>query len=272
MTSGNPTSAEPIASNEAAGPTFRDAFQGILRLTWSGLLAWRRLPGVLVLVAASPTLAALALWTAHDHRDEGFRMWVMHLHTHFMVPIACLLTGGAMMRDEIQASTLPFLVTRPLSRARLLGLKYLCHVLYLEGMLALNVVLLTLVGLSLGLPKAAVLGAWLLVVQAVMIPAFMAISTVLGLASKRYVMLGVLYGAIVEAGFGQIPTNINVLSLSRHFSTLMGRCPALENATVLTVWDMTRSVLEVGVIGAVALGLGTVLFTYLEFLEADTPK
>jgi len=154
----------------------------------------------------------------------------------------------------------------------LLGLKYLCHVLYLEGMLALNVILLTVVGVSLGVAKAALLGGWLLVVQAAMIPAFMAISTVLGLATKRYVMLGVLYGAIVEAGFGHIPTNINVLSLSRHFSTLMSRCPALENTAVLTAWDMTRSVLEVGLIGAIALGLATVLFTFLEFLEADTPK
>ena len=253
-------------------PTFLGALQGMLQLTWSGLLAWRRAPALLALVLANPALATLALATASGQREEGFRMWILHLYVPFMVPISCLLSGGSMIRDEIQAGTLTFLVTRPLSRARLLLLKYVCHVAWLELMLALNAGLLTLAGVALGIDGALVTGLWLLGVQTVMIPAFTAVSVFLGLVSKRYVLLGVLYGAIVEVGFGQIPTNINVLSLSRHFAALMGRCPNLESTIPLPAWGMPGSILAVLLLTAVVLGASALFFSLREFLETEAPK
>ncbi len=253
-------------------PTLTGAFLGILQLTWSSLLSWRRLPSILALTLAFPLLATLTLATASGHQSEGFRMWILHLYAPFMVPITCLLSGGSMIRDELQAGTLPFLVTRPLSRARLLLLKYLAHVAWLELMLALNAVLLTAAGLSLRLDGALPLGLWLLGVQTALIPAFTAVSVLLGLASKRYVLLGVLYGAIVEIGFGQIPTNLNVLSLSRHFEALLGTCPALTATVALPAWGWPGALLEVATLTTVALTASALLFSYREFQETEPPR
>lgn len=117
-------------SEVRATPLFGTSLRGIVRLTWSGLLAWRKTPRLLALVLLSPALSGLALMAASAHRSEGFRVWVLHLHANFMVPIACLLSGGSMIRDEIQEGTLTFLLTRPIRRARLLLLKYVCHTLW----------------------------------------------------------------------------------------------------------------------------------------------
>lgn len=268
--------AHPVTARTNArspdGPPFAGALLGILRLTWSGLLAWRRIPGLLALVLASPTLATIALAATHDHRYEGFRMWILNLHANFMVPIACLLSAGSMMRDEIQAGTLTFLITRPIHRTRLVMLKYLCHVAWLDVVLGLNAMVLTLCGVALKVDGALSMGLWLIGTQTLIIPAFAAVSVLLGLISKRYLLLGILYGCIVETGFGQIPTNINVLSLSRHFHGLMGKCSAIGTTVPLPAWGVPGSLLAIALIGGVALAASMVLFSEREFLETDAPR
>jgi ABC-type transport system involved in multi-copper enzyme maturation permease subunit len=245
----------------------------VFRLTWSGLLAWRRAPGVLVLVFANPVLVGLAVGgAAVEHRNEGFEMWILNLYAAFMVPLACLMSGGSMVRDELQAGTLGFLLTRPLHRARLLLLKYACHTFWLELTLGLNAVLLSLAGHLLGIEGALLIGLWLLGVQTLVIPAFTALSAVLGLASKRYVLLGILYGFIVEMGIGQIPTNINTLSLTRHFQALMGQCPALEATVALSSWGIPGAILAVVGLTVAGLAVAAALFSLREFLEAEPPR
>ncbi len=247
--------------------------RGIFRLTWGGLLAWRRVPGLIALILLNPLLATLALSAApEEHLSGGFEMWVLRLYVSFMVPIACLISGGAMIRDELQAGTLGFLITRPLSRARLLLLKYLCHGLWLEVALGLNVVLLAAGSLYLGVENGLETCGWLLGIQLVMIPAYMAISVVLGLVSKRYVMLGVLYGFIVEMGIGQIPSNINTISVSRHFQSLLGYFSDLETGLDLPGWGVPGAVLAVVTINLLALGVGMLLFSLKEFQEDEAPK
>lgn len=254
-------------------PTVGGALQAIFRLTWSGLLAWRRAPGLVAFVLANPVLATLALAAASpEDRGEGFEMWIVRLYATFMVPIACLLSGGSMVRDDLQAGTLGFLLTRPLSRARLLILKYLCHVAWLEVSLGLNVLLLTLSGLGLGIDRAALIGIWLAAVQLLVIPAFTALSAVLGLASKRYVLLGILYGFVVEMGIGQIPSNVNTVSISRHFQALLGQCPALDATVPLSSWGIPGAVLALATLTGVALAAATVIFSLREFLEAEAPR
>jgi ABC-2 type transport system permease protein len=254
------------------GPAFGDALLGILRLTWSGLLAWRRIPGLIALVFASPLLATIALAASRDHQSEGFRMWILNLHANFMVPIACLLSAGSMIRDEIQAGTLPFLITRPIRRSRLVLLKYVCHVAWLEVVLGLNATVLTLCGMALRIDGAFTMGLWLLGIQTLLIPAFAGVSVLLGLISKRYLLLGILYGCVVETGFGQIPTNINVLSLSRHFQGLMGKCAEIGTTVPLPAWGVPGSLLAIALIGGVALAASMVLFSEREFLETDAPR
>jgi hypothetical protein len=105
-----------------------------------------------------------------------------------------------------------------------------------------------------------------------MIPAFTALSVFLGLLSKRYVLLGILYGFIVELGIGQIPTNINVLSLSRHFQALLGQCPTLDHTIALGSWGATGAILMVCALTVLGVGASAALFSFREFCDTEAPK
>jgi len=225
---------------------------------------------VAALVLANPVLVAVVLFAAGDYRATFLERWILELYAPFMVPIACLVSGGSIIRDEVQAGTLPFLITRPMGRARLLLVRYLCQAVWLECALGMNAVLLTVVGLAYAVPEAEAMGFWLLLVQALLIPAFTAVSVLLGLISRRYLLLGVLYGFVVEVGIGQIPTNINTLSLSRHFLALLGGSPVYETGFGLSGWGAGGEVLAVVVLTGVALGAGAILFRQREYLASDS--
>jgi hypothetical protein len=154
----------------------------------------------------------------------------------------------------------------------LLLIKYLCHVCWLEVALGLNVSLLAAGSRYLGVESGLVNCAWLLGIQSLMIPAYMAISVVLGLVSKRYVMLGIVYGFIVEMGIGQIPSNINAISLSRHFQSLLGHYSKLLTGVDLPGWGAPGALLAVVTITLVAIGVGMLVFSLKEFQEDDAPK
>ena len=54
-----------------------------------------------------------------------FYHWLVDFYFFVILPLGCVRASGALIRDELQADTLGFLTTRPLSRARLLAAKYL---------------------------------------------------------------------------------------------------------------------------------------------------
>jgi len=65
----------------------------------------------------------------------------------FHHPAAGLRAGlRGLIRDDLQNDTLSFLITRPVSRARLLIVKYIAQVLWLEGLLLAETLLLFAAG------------------------------------------------------------------------------------------------------------------------------
>jgi len=185
-------------------------------------------------------------------RTEAFYRWLIDFYFFVLLPLHCVKSCGGLIRDELQADTLGFLVTRPLSRARLLVLKYLTQTAWLQILLLVETLLLFIVG---GLRQIPALGALLplfLASQFLAVLAWSALGVFLGQVSKRYMALALLYGFIVEMGIGRIPTNINSLSLMRHLKTLLSPNPALQS---LYDWTSKGFALSIG-----ALTLATVLF------------
>ena len=74
--------------------------------------------------------------------------------------------------------------------------------------------LLLATGFWLEIPDIASLVAPFLLAQAGAVLAFSGRSAFAGLLTRRFLLLGLLYRAIIEAGVGGISTNINILSLS----------------------------------------------------------
>ena len=162
-----------------------------------------------------------------------------------------------------------FLITRPVSRAKIFLLKYVTLTLWVQIILLGNGLAFWAAGLWLQIPNVADLILMILVTQSLAAIAFGALSSLLGLLTQKYLIAGIVYGFIVEFGIGMIPTNINILSITRHLKTLLARNPELAS---LYDWSATGAAFSFGMIlGGTALFLivGALLFNFREYQHSD---
>ena len=186
-------------------------------------------------------------------RTGPFYHWLIDFYFFVLLPLNCVRTSGSIIRDELQADTLGFLITRPLSRATLLVVKYFSQTAWLELTAIAEALLLFAAGSLRQIPEIWALVPLFLAVQFLAVLAWSALGALLGLVTQRYMAVAVVYGLIVEMGIGRIPTNINTLSLMRHLKTILAHNPALQE-----VYSWTGS--------GVAFSIGAVLFACLLFL------
>ena len=201
-------------------------------------------------------------------RVRPYFSWLLNFYFFLALPLYCLSACGGMIRDELQADTLGFLVTRPVGRARLFLAKYLCQVLWLEAIVALHGLLLLGVGSLRGVPGIGSILPLLLVAQFLAVLSWGALSALLGLITRRYLVAGIAYGFVVELGLGRIPTNINTISLSRHFRGLFGHDPLLQR---LSDWEPQNVAFAVGAVliaTVVFLVMGATLWAHREYHSA----
>jgi hypothetical protein len=198
-------------------------------------------------------------------RTAPFYHWLTDLYFFIILPLQCVKASGGLIRDELQADTLSFLVTRPLSRARLLVLKYLTQTAWLQLVLLAQTLLLFAVGGLRQIPSLGALLPLFLAAQFLAVLTWSALGVFLGQVAKRYMAVALVYGFIVELGIGRIPTNINTLSMMRHLKTLLSHNPALQG---IYNWSATGVPLALGALAlatALFLTLAALLFTFKEY-------
>jgi len=286
---------QPIRRHDARA-SLSGAWRGLWLFTWKPRLTWRALPGLLVTLLSIPlltyfTIEPMQRMTNRESRhteaqantgqanaaDEGdltathaqrpFYRWLINFYLLLALPLYCLTTCGPLIRDDLQSDTLVFLLTRPVSRARTFWVKYACQMVWLETVVAVHALLLYTAGVlrapGVGSTMAMFLGAQFLAVLA-----WGALSALLGVVTRRYLLLGIGYGFVVEVGIGHIPTNINSLSLTRHLQGLLGHHPMLAD---MYRWEPLNVLSSGGALllgAAVFLTLGALLFTFREYHHA----
>jgi len=201
------------------------------------------------------------MWT----RTSPFYHWLIDFYFFIMLPLTCVQLCGGLIRNELQADTLGFLTTRPLSRARLLIIKYLSQTAWLQMLLLVETVLLFSAGFLRQIPSLGTLFPLFLAAQFLAVFAWSALGIFLGQVSNRYIAVALVYGVIVELGIGRIPTNINTLSLMRHLKTLLAHNPALQNIYEWTGTGVPFSVVALVLATGIFLALAALLFTFLEY-------
>jgi ABC-type transport system involved in multi-copper enzyme maturation permease subunit len=170
-----------------------------------------------------------------------------------------------LIRDELQADTLGFLVTRPVTRARLLIVKYISQTAWLQMLLLVETLLLFAAGAMRQIPALGELLPLLLIVQILAIPAWSALGLLLGQITTRYMAAALVYGAIVEMGIGKIPTNINTLSLLRHIETLLSHNKALQDTFSWDAGPTWLAILALILAPLIFLGCAALLFSVIEY-------
>ncbi len=201
-------------------------------------------------------------------RTASFYHWLVDFYIFLIVPLACVRGCGALIRDELHAETLGFLLTRPVSRARLLLVKYLSQAAWLELLLMVETLLLFAAGAAREIPALGVLLPLVLAVQCLAIPAWSALGVLLGQLTTRYMAAALVYGGVVEMGIGRIPTNINTLSLLRHIKTLLSQNVALQGLFDWPEGRAATALLALAVAPVLFMAASALLFTYVEYHHA----
>jgi hypothetical protein len=201
-------------------------------------------------------------------RTEPFYHWLMDFYLFTILPMTCVRACGPLIRDELQADTLGFLITRPVGRARLLMAKYAAEVAWLEIILVLETLLIFAAGAARQVPALGTLLPLVLGVQILVVPAWSALGLLLGQLTARYMVAALIYGAVVEMGIGRIPTNINNLSLLRHLQTLLSHNNQLHGIYAWPSDGMATAVGALIVAPVVFLSVAALLFTMVEYHHA----
>jgi hypothetical protein len=158
-------------------------------------------------------LALLGVLAAYTTDPSNFCDWLSGFY------LQCLTAGA--IRDDLQPGVGDYLFTRPIRRPVYLGLRYLTKTaaLQIEFLLALGA--LTAIGVYKDAPALLPLLPSLLVAQALMLGVFGAFGLLAAILTRRYALLGLAYGALVEAGLGSVPTTLNQLSMTHQIARLL---------------------------------------------------
>ena len=245
-------------------PNRRHAFGGVWRLTFRRFL----LPTRWVMVLVS--LAVLTLLSfASGHRGGGgsgnYVGWVVGFYVTFLVPALAFIVAAGAMRDEMKSGTVDYVLTRPVRRPAFVVFKFIAHTLctQIDFLLALAVVLT--IGTAGGVPDLAVALPKLLLGQVLLVTAASAFGFLSGILTSRYVVIGLIYAGVIEAGVGQIPTQLSRLSMTRQVRDLLD--PATSAVASMAATFGTIGLLLV--FAGVALAAAAALFNLRELSTPD---
>jgi len=256
-----------VVKSASLKPGLAGALSGVWELTWRAQLTWKKAPAMLTNILTVPLLSYLSL--GMDDPLRSFQTWTVDFYLFLVLPIICLTAFGGMVRDDLQEDTVGFLLTRPLKRSRFFLCKYMSHMLWAQITGVLTLAAFGVVGVLKSLPDLVSMLTTLLTVQILAILAYGAVSSLFGLLTRKFLVLGLIYGFIVEFGIAQIPTNINTLAMSKHLRVLLAGHESLAGGLGLEAGNPLLA--GVALLGAAALFLaaGAALFTVREYHHTE---
>ncbi|HIN85168.1 MAG TPA: ABC transporter permease [Myxococcales bacterium] len=135
----------------------------------------------------------------------------------FLLPFSALYFGTATIRDEYEGGTLPYLLTRPLSRNLLfLGRLFAAIVTVFAIVLVTQIANILILDSSLSTPGQGKILLALFLASTVYCTVFAA----LGAAISRPFLVGIIYLILVEFTLMKVPVSIRFATLGAHIKTL----------------------------------------------------
>jgi ABC-type transport system involved in multi-copper enzyme maturation permease subunit len=231
----------------AARPTLARTFRGVWLLTYPAHLA----PGALLSTAGLLVLLGLlAIPSVRHGETDEFLSWATNFFLCTLVPAIAFLAGAGALRDEMKPVAVDYLHTRPARRDVVGACKCAAQYLALQPALVLALAVVVGAGLWRGVPSAFAAAPALLTAQAFTTAAFLGLGALIGALTRRYLVFGLLYAAVVEVGIGAIPTQLSRLSLTQHTRTIVA---ALDGGgAVATALGSSLVLGTVAIVGAVS--------------------
>jgi ABC-2 type transport system permease protein len=251
-----------------ASPNWRNAFGGIWRLTWPRFFSVKPLmvSAVLLLVFALVTWAAI-----ENGNPRPFFTWTSVFYLGGVVPVLAFLSGASAIRDDMEPGPVDYILTRPVKRSVYVISRYICHVACMQIVYLPALAVLVGVGFHYEIPDLASRIPVLFLAQFLVIFAFSALGTLTGAWTSRYLIVGLLYGGIVEVGVGNTPIQLNRLSILRHIRNLLESALGNEGMFMVSVQGSFATSAYILLFVAVALTGAALLFSIREF-AGQQPK
>ena len=236
------------------------AFGGVWRLTFRRFIQLGRL---LVLLGALGVLGLLCYGSGRLGGDAGgYVGWVCGFYLTFLVPAVAFLSAAGAMRDEMKPGTADYVLTRPLPRPVFVAFKYLAHTACAQiDLLCALAVVFGVGAVGGGMALAAALPQ-ILFCQVLLVAAFGALGFLFAAITTRYFALGLLYAGLIEAGVGQIPTQLSRLSMTHQVRAFLAPLLGRADAAAAPGWFLTAALLLA--FAAVMLAATAALFALRE--------
>lgn len=200
-----------------ASPCWQRAFGGIWRLTSRRFVAPQQLG---LLAGLLGLLALLALSGIRNGNVGHFAQWSEGFYLTFVVPIVAFLSGAGLIQDDMKPATTDYMLTRPVRRHVFVFHRYLAQNICLQIQCLLALCVLVAVGMFRQVPDLAAIVPSLLLAQVLAVTAFSALGFGFGAFTSRYLILGLFYAGVIELGIGNIPTQLNRLSMTHQVRSI----------------------------------------------------
>jgi ABC-2 type transport system permease protein len=272
MSAPESTTFNPAFPAPRVRPNAMHAFGGIWRFAARRFFTpgyWVMLAGMLVLlvifsIPAAPNHAAAA---------RGLIPWAGGFYICFLLPVFAFISAANAIRDDFGAGTVDYIFTRPVRRSAFVVFRYVAQMVCTQ--IDFLFALFTIIGLGLyhGVPGLWAAVPTLLLAQVMAVILFSAFGFLAGSLTSRYIIVGLAYAGIVEVGLGNVPTQINQVSLVRQVLGLLRPIlgennGALTRAATTATMDTPGILVLLFVISTVLVALSALLFATREFAGA----
>lgn len=178
-----------------------------------------------------PVGCCLLLWTARQFLErEGVSLYGLFpevgqlLFINVLVPLMAVFVGAAVIADEVEEQTLPYLITRPVPKGSIVLAKLLAGVITLAAILAVSLFLTyTVLVLEKGSGGWSANASTLLRCEGVLLLgllAYLPLFALMGGTLKRPVLTGLLFSFGWERLVAVLPGNIKLLTIAHYLQVL----------------------------------------------------
>jgi ABC-2 type transport system permease protein len=207
--------------------------------------------GLLVLLPALLPVAVALLRPPHSSAPWGLDLFALVAEYGFLgtlAPLTAILLGTALVGDDLENGTAPYLLTRATPRSALVVGKFAAYVLVTAAAF-LPAMALTFAGAVLTAPGPVNLGAGALLfgqtffVVSLALVVYGALCGMLGTLTKRPVIYSVMFVFGWEPLTQVVPGYVDFLTVKKH---LLALWPVVTTSLDRSV-DFTRKVIDVGI-------------------------
>ncbi|MGC4072049.1 MAG: hypothetical protein QM760_05945 [Nibricoccus sp.] len=246
----------PVSSGPRVAPNQWRVLGGVWRLT-----AWQFLARNHLLTVAGMTVmwALMCSRFVAPRQPWSYLDWLMEFFLSVVVPVLAFLSGAGAMRDQLKSSSTDYVFTRPVRRWAFVPFKYLAHVpcMMISWLPAFGVAVFF--AAQRNVANLSSVSVAVLMAQMLTIAGFTSLGFLCAMLTQRYLVVGIVYAAIVEVGVGNIPAPLSGISITRQIreflEPVMGKVP--QDVSWPEVLSATGTVL--------ALSAGFVAVTALLF-------